>query len=125
MVYLAIGNFFIQVSNVESIEKNYLLYPVDGHNAQRNRQHDNKQENPHRKRKEIISIESEQKTNEIVDSSNTNVTLLFGVDKISGEAEALLFDKNNNTSRSINFEEVTRANDNIIERRGIIFDKRL
>jgi hypothetical protein len=113
------------MQNVESIEKNYLLFPVDERNTQRNRQHNNRQEKPHRKKKEIISLESEQKTNEIVDISNTSVTLLFGLDKISGEAEALLFDKNNNTSRSINFEEVTRANDNIIERRGIIFDKRL
>ncbi|MEK7263009.1 MAG: flagellar protein FlaG [Bacteroidota bacterium] len=112
---------------VESIERKYSIVPVNENNGDNGRQ---------KKEEKKSKSQRNTKTSNIVEATPStvsdyngfikeNVSLLFSLDKSTGETEAYVVDKSNNTIRSIDFDDVTKASEKIYERRGVIFDKRL
>ena len=109
--------------NVENVQRGFAIVPVGEHtnekNEQRKRQNQKKVKTVTRKPEESNFPLSEN-AGMILD----NMNLKFSFNKETGETEVSVENGATRVSREVQFDEVTKANEQVFERRGIVFDKR-
>ena len=109
---------------IENIQKSFALLPVYENSKERNEErkrfNDNRRQGFQRRRNfaDVSAIQHESI------SVSDNMKLSFSVNKETGETGAIVFNSKENTSRSADFGEVTKASEQVFSRSGIVFDKR-
>ncbi|MBS4027592.1 MAG: flagellar protein FlaG [Ignavibacteriales bacterium] len=106
---------------VETIDHSYAVPTIN--DQSKNRQQEQKHSSPVIKKKKKKIDEGVLDENEIVEIVD-KLKLTFSVNKETGETVASVEDGKTKKSRDIEFSEVSKASENILERRGIVFDKR-
>ena len=113
-------------NSVDSIEHIYWVGKVldDGGKKNQDNQKFSKPSS-NRIKKNILTPKdssSEVKTEQgIVD----NIQLTFNVNNLTKETVASVTDNVNKISKNISFDELTKANERVFERRGIVFDEKI
>ncbi|MBM4166374.1 MAG: hypothetical protein FJ218_05600 [Ignavibacteria bacterium] len=111
---------------VDGVEAYHGVVSI-GENTRENAKQSKREKNQRRKTQNNFSKRSSSagtSNKEVYAEVMKNMKLSFSFEEETGNSKAELENTDTKVSRTLEFEEVTKASENLFERRGVVFDKR-
>ena len=109
-------------SVVDTVQRGFAILPTDGQtNAKKDKHNRDERKSP---QKNVRKSEQDSPEQTIVAPVPDNLNLTFSYNKETGETETSLLNGETRFLREVQFDEVAKANEQVYERRGIVFDKK-
>jgi|GEM_PF-1566238 hypothetical protein len=119
------GGFFYMPRQVDGVEAYYGVVSI-GENTHENARHSKREKHQRKKTQSNFSKRSSADTSkkEVYADVMRNMKLTFSFDEETGNSRAEVENADTKVSRTLEFEEVTKASEHLFERRGVVFDQR-